>query len=545
MRPFARASAILHAVLVSPLLPAVWTALFLLLYASHLFLPALGAFRDDGIYISSARSLVRGNGYSIDILPGSPPNTKYPPLTSWLLAPAFLLYGDAALPPACALKAPVFLFLPLWLVALWILARQLGLSPTAAAWLLACTVSSCFAGYLAVMPLSDVPFAAIATGSLVLITRPGSQTAPCRNCWWLAVTGALLCLVRAQGAAIVAGGIAALLLARRFRAALLFFAGAACSLLAWFAWQQARGVPAEPLLLYYSAANYRHWWIWRADTWADALNTLATNALAAAATPMMSVGLTPIWLAILAGAGLWGFALRATTLHWSRLRSLALPLAPMVALVLCWQWPPARMLLAVVPCLFLALALPPYRPWQARLLSVAAFAYTATGFHHALQLHQYALRDGNPPLSALHADRWEPLAKLGLWLRHHAPPNAIVGALQDSSIALLSTRPALLPARVRPASLFYGSRAPALGSVAELRHAIQRASIHYLVLTPSAMFAEAPHWRHLVTSLAHPDLDLIEKVYEPEPGYVIYRVRQLPHPPLATTAAPSPVTPLQ
>src|SRR5215468_8168377 len=45
-----------------------------------------GGFHDDGIYVTTAKSLASGNGYRIISLPGEPAETKYPPLYPFLLS---------------------------------------------------------------------------------------------------------------------------------------------------------------------------------------------------------------------------------------------------------------------------------------------------------------------------------------------------------------------------------------------------------------------------------------------------------------------------
>src|SRR5579864_5850291 len=48
--------------------------------------PLFGYFHDDTLYFSSAHALATGQGYIIPSLPGTPPQTKYPILYSWLLS---------------------------------------------------------------------------------------------------------------------------------------------------------------------------------------------------------------------------------------------------------------------------------------------------------------------------------------------------------------------------------------------------------------------------------------------------------------------------
>src|SRR5215470_12360742 len=56
--------------------------------------PLVGLYHDDGIYIGSALSLARGDGYRIPHLPGSPLQAKYPPLYPLVLLPIAWIIGD-------------------------------------------------------------------------------------------------------------------------------------------------------------------------------------------------------------------------------------------------------------------------------------------------------------------------------------------------------------------------------------------------------------------------------------------------------------------
>ena len=59
-------------------------AICLYLYSAHF--RAAGLFHDDGIYMVNAKSLHEGMGYRITSLPGSPLQTKYPPVFPLMLS---------------------------------------------------------------------------------------------------------------------------------------------------------------------------------------------------------------------------------------------------------------------------------------------------------------------------------------------------------------------------------------------------------------------------------------------------------------------------
>lgn len=126
-------------------LPVLARAVFGLSICSGLFflwqqrnLPAFGELQDDGIYASLALSLDQGKGYRIPILPGSPVQTKYPPLYPAVLAKLCDLATNFPLnlQPALLLGAisySAFLVLLLGLLRSWGLGTPRSLLITALA----------------------------------------------------------------------------------------------------------------------------------------------------------------------------------------------------------------------------------------------------------------------------------------------------------------------------------------------------------------------------------------------------------------------------
>src|SRR6185437_4105263 len=71
--------------------PAAWftvaaAVILLCIYAAVWATPAAGLVHDDGIYIATAKAMASGDGYVMPNLPGSPLQTKFPPLFSFLLS---------------------------------------------------------------------------------------------------------------------------------------------------------------------------------------------------------------------------------------------------------------------------------------------------------------------------------------------------------------------------------------------------------------------------------------------------------------------------
>ena len=506
------------------LLPWLFCLLFLGLTASRLLLPAFGTFSDDGVYISTARSLAQGRGYAIDTLPGAPPNTKYPPLHSAILALVFA--AGVELPGAVFwLKLPAFLFLLAWLAALFLLVRELGLSRAGAGWVLACTLASEMVAYCATQALSDVPFAALATWTLLWMVREESSRSESMRRG--ALTGALAglaSLARSQGVVMVAAAVLLLGFRRRFRAGMVGLAAATALYGPWVFWQGMQGLPEEPLQLYYSAASYRTWWAWRVGNLAEGAWVVLLNFLLTLAAPAQAAGIRNAALAVATGSVVW----IAAAMAWRRCGRPVLPLlvstVGMVTLLLVWTWLPGRMLLATVPLLFVLIACGSNSGRFQPIVAAAALLYCAAGLVNAAAATWMSHRDGNAPLGGWPGDRWVTLQSLSGWLKQHTPPDTVVGSLQDGALPLLAGRPVIFPAVRRPAALIYGAPGPPLGTVTEMAGHLRRNNIAYLVLTPLQAFGESRHYRELVDTLRSVYPGSVEQVHQPEPDYMILRV---------------------
>ncbi len=503
------------------LCPWLICLLFLGITASRLTVPGFGTFNDDAVYIATARALADGRGYVIDTLPGAPPNTKYPPLCPAILSLVFL--AGRELPGAAFwLKVPAFLFLLAWLAALYRLGEALGLSRTSRGWVLACTLASGTVAYCATEALSDVPFAALATWALLAMVRQSDQPTVRRSILVGGLAG-LASLARSQGLVLVATAVMLLARSRRFREVAVCLGAASAIVGPWLWWQAAQPSPGEPLLLYYSAENYRSWWAWRSEDPAHTARIMLINTLLTILAPVQSIGIRNVGVGLAVGACLWLAAALAWRRRPQRAGPPALTTASTVGLLLGWSWPPGRMLLVVPPLLYLAIA----RGWTERrsrlLAGLAALVFCVLGLANAMRAARFAQQDGVAPFGSSRGDRWRTLVSMGRWLEEHSPPGAVIGAVQDGALSLLAQRPAIFPAVRRPAALIYGAPGPPLGTLAEFIDHLERNRIGYIVVTPSAAFSESRPFGQLIEQWRRSDPGALEMVYEPEPGYAIFR----------------------
>ncbi len=475
-----------------PWIPWALAACLLLFTLFRVFLPAVGTLRDDGIYLSSARALAAGKGYVIDILPGEIPNTKYPPLTSALVAPLFAA-GLDPLHHTPLFKAVPFAFLLLWLFGLRRLAQLFGLGMESTGWVIACTLASPLVATCATMVLSDVPAAAIITWGLVfavLSTQPGSRQLACA-----AAAGLLLglaFLTRTHAAAAIAGVVSYLFLRRHYRQFVLICALAVVLGVPWIWWTYATPVPEDPVLQYYSAQNYREWWAWKAGGASGLIEIAGLNLMLFLASPANSVALGAPFLGMLLFAAVLLFAFKhcAPPLH-RLLLSVILSSVPL------------RLLLFVFPLIWLATAAAAAaaRPPIRTILAVLALLFSMRGLWVHSNQAAASLEDGNPPNIGERSDNWYKLRQAGSWLEQRKAPGEVIGALHDGAMSLLSGSKAVFPVVPRPLVLIYGRQGLGLGSAPELAAALNRFQIRFVVQTPARSPSEAKEFERLLESL--------------------------------------------
>jgi hypothetical protein len=186
-----------------------------------------GYFHDDTLYFSSARAIATGQGYIIPSLPGTPPQTKYPILYSWLLSWVWKWFPNfpGNVVPAIWLTA----FFGCWfLVAAFQFLRGLdGIGNWAALGIVAAIAFSPDFLMFNTSLLSDIPFMALALTAMVLADSALDSRSPG---WLAALAGCIAGLsadMRTLGVATVAGILFIALGRREFRKGLIIMFAAA------------------------------------------------------------------------------------------------------------------------------------------------------------------------------------------------------------------------------------------------------------------------------------------------------------------------------
>lgn len=397
------------------LLPALvlLPSLAVLLYG--LDLPHLGFYRDDGIYLATAESLARGQGYRIASLPGTPWNVKYPPLYPALLTPAFWL--GRSLPAVLAIANILnWLALPLFAFLSYRLFRR-SRAPAAAVLLLFCLS---FPGLVACSHslLSDLWAAVAVLAALAALERSPVAAG--------LLTAAAI-LIRTSSAAVLAAVTAELLLARRYRQAVLYAVIAAAPAALWMLVAAPHRPPLADFNDYYMSTYM--------DNLAYELRPRQIPAHVARQSVLLlaQYGRVFIHPLLWAGAPLWllaacGAAALACLGALPRLYRMFVAFWSLV--LIAWHGDPVpRFLLPAVPLLAAAAALRLAglaRRWRIPLPAWAvavpcALFLLGEEFQQAYLVHHYRER----------LARLQPVYD---WIRVHTPPEAAFSAYLDARL---------------------------------------------------------------------------------------------------------------
>jgi len=476
--------------------------------------PAVGTFHDDGVYIVTAKALAEGKGYRIESLPSEIPQTKYPPLLPILLA------GIWKWNPHFPQNVPWMKLVPLAFTVIWLLLsyrllREEGLEDWIAAWICCLTAASTWVVYLGTMVLSEAPFAAFTTASLLLLRR-AERTGSMITLAASAVCAGLAFQTRTLGMALLLSGPLYLLMRRKWREALVFCWLAGLIALPWVWWVMSQPPSPGVVDAYYSKENYQGWNIFTSFALPEKINILLSNLIVVLFAPGILAGVpTGGWLALPALAvgivcfsGMWP---KRSSPH-------TLLLAVYGAIVCAWAWIPSRFVVPFFP-LLLWLGVeqlrtrPRVRAWTMALLTVASAGSLTYGLAGTLRL-------GYPPLPTpvAETDGWDKLETL-LRQAKHTPPDAVLVGNLDPLYYLYTGRKAVRGFAAEPYRLIYapppvGSPDNPLGAADRFLEGLRRTSVTHWVDSPNSAFAEGVHLRRMLDELQR----RYPQSFEPAPG---------------------------
>ena len=306
-------------------------------------MPQLGWLQhDDGLYLVGAKSFATGQGHRIISLPGSPWQTKYPPLYPLLLSVVWRVWPD--FPENLKLATVLsWLFLPPLLLLVRVLYRRYGFR-TRWVWLLiGCLALNPYMALFSRSLLSELPFTVLLLG--VFLTHGRSAAIA-------GLLAGLAFLTRTAGLPLLIVMPAWFAMKREFRNAAIFATVMLIFVSGWTLWAgQHRPGLIEPYLMYYldyvgyelfnvTPQNF-HLYVWRN---VDAI-------LTALAVPVLPIA-ESIWTKILAQT--IGVAMIIGVYRLAKEREQVRPYAIFGALfcgmLAVWHYPPnGRFLFPLFP----------------------------------------------------------------------------------------------------------------------------------------------------------------------------------------------------
>lgn len=468
-----------------------------------------GVFHDDAIYVSTAQSLADGEGYRLQGIPGTPPQTKFPVLYPALLAMIWKLgpqFPDniTAMQWFNIVCAGASLALGyLYLVRF----RYCSRAVAAAAAILSATAATYL--YVATTTMAEMPFALLVVAALwgidEFLAKPNRSR---RAELGLGILAALPFLCRTIGAPMAP--VAAWLLWRSGRRVVWCLVGSAFVVAPWIVWSAAgRGIwNQDQVTGYYT--DYLG--CWSSTGLGMTLRVVEVNGLATAfgTTEFTAEGASHYLLSVipedavmplLVGLGAAPWLMVLTQLNTRR----ALPhfLAAYLGVILVWSWLPYRFLIPVMPLISAYLlqgiitVAGRFLSWCPRSGMVWAGA-VATALLVACNLgllvsHSRLTAQYGYPYTRLTTKvaHWSSYQQLFDWLNENTSSDDVIAAGLDSMVSLYSDRKAIRPFVYHPERLFYGDGSQPLITPDELQQILEVHQPKYFISMPMPGFSEA------------------------------------------------------
>ncbi|MBM3814768.1 MAG: hypothetical protein FJW20_24345 [Acidimicrobiia bacterium] len=510
-------------------LPLAVSAVIALTYVPSNF---VGGFHDDGVYLVTAKALAEGKGYTIESLPEPIQQTKYPILFPALLSLVWSLW------PNFPDNIPLLRLIPMaaaaaWGWALWRLVGVAWNRPAEARWLVPLVMSCPMVIYLAAIPLSETLFAFLCTCSILVLWKAGqSSEEAIRQPLLAAIVCAAAFHTRTMALSLLPCAVLAMPPWKRPQQFGLFGIVLLALCAPWWTWLHRNPASADPVVAFYTKANYSMWNSLSSQSTAQPMAILQHNA------GRMTVGAATFWnlprnsvtllfclaVTLLASAGLVKQLFRQEAL------GAAWALAT-ISMILFWSWPPERFLAPVLP--FVVLAVPHAVPssWMRRLQKPArlfAILFIAWGLGMCIHYAVKTTKAGLPHGPLIEGDvTWQDHRQAYEWIRAKTPPAAVVSSNLDPNYWLYSGRKAIRAFSIDPVKLYYrpDELEGALGLPQNLVDLLKRWRVDYLAVEQSKIFREIEPFMGQIRALRETHPAFLTVAFESDNKLVtIYKV---------------------
>lgn len=487
----------------------------------------VGLYHDDAIYLVTAKALAEGVGYVIESVPDGLVQTKYPLVFPALLAVVWSIFPDFP-SNLLALRLVPLLATYAWCWFVWFAVAR-SATREVAWWATALVAVSPFTLYFSTQLLSETLFAAIGSLTIFLLMRADETDAPPSLAQAAILAGCCVLAyhTRTIGVTLLVPALALFLRKRSTGPALLFFALWLIPAVAWHFWKVGHPAPSDPVLAYYTHANYSGWHVLQPGATESLINVGLSNAIFASVSPLAfwRIPFVNVWLlaAVSLAAGLTVFTgLRGKLIY------PALWVIATVGVTLLWSWPPQRFLLPVLPFLLvfplrLALAAPaPAFRAAARLVAMCLIlsGLAASAGNASRGFAGYPWFDRH---EAMPEADW--LAAME-WLRTNTDHDAVISGNLDPAYYLYSGRHAVRAFAANPWLLHYAGSASieALGTPPDLEALLARHRVDYLVMEHLNWFSEVPALEAQLAALLAANPSVLQLAHaSPNEAVRIYR----------------------
>ncbi len=496
--------------------------------------PRFGDFGDDGLYFTSAKSLLDGGGYRISSLPGEPAQTKYPPGYPALLAS---VWADGATFPQ-NLKQAVWVqwrMLPVLLLLAMLYWRKLGLDVQWQWGLAALLAINPYVIFFSVMLMSEIPFTVFVLAVLIAL-----HTAESQGWKWVAVagiTGGIAFLFRTAGVALLVSVPAVFLFRRKFKEASVFLLAMLPATVGWAIWSKQHIGPGTDLItLYYTNYAGFHWLNFH---WNEAHLFLWKNidsvlyGIGALVLPKVSEAL-PVkilnqLLALAALRGCWKLCKSKSDWQYGAFGAVFL------GMLVIWSFPPnERFVLPLAPLLLAGFCFEmkelvgnirkgfSHKDGSQRIAARIMAAAVCTLFAACFMAQIFTVFNLLPSMMDGFRQRLERNKPAFSWVKNNLPADARILAEQDTLVYLYTGRKSAN--LIIPTVHMYRDEAKEI--VAAYSGAIEYARLHglnYLYLTKEDFRRDldVDDYQKIQTSLANPVG--VEKLYDKD-GIRIFKL---------------------
>lgn len=491
--------------------------------------PAVGTFHDDGVYIVTAKALAEGKGYRIISHPMEIPQTKYP-----ILFPA-LLAGVWKVSPQFPENVPWLKLIPLLSTVIWILLcysllREEGVEEWTAKWICCLTAASTWVVFLGTMVLSEAPFAALTTASLLLLRR-AERSGSARLLAGAAVCAGLAFHTRTLGIALMAAAPLYLAARRKWKEASLFAVLAGVLAAPWIWWVVSQPHTAAAVDAYYSRENYQGWNILTNFTLWQKIDILLSNLTLVLFAPGILAGV-PAKGALTLPALAVGIACAIGV--WKQRYSIHAVLMVIYGTIVCaWAWLPGRFVVPFLPLLIWFAVEALGRHTRARRWAMAAVTAASLGSLSYGLLETVRLGYPTPPMPVAEGDDWGRLEAFLRRTEEATHPEAVLAGNLDPLYYLYTGRKAVRGFAAEPYHLLYSPGTPEtpaspLGSSEGFVKGLRAIGATHWLDTPNSTFAEGLPLRRLLERVQSAYPGWLERTGGKRDSHTLYRLRVEP-----------------